>query len=215
MDQKIASLKARREFQERLRQGLVTRAVLISCDHCAQQVSGEMEWSCGYCNYENRRTTLYSFLHKCQKCDREPKSCVCPGCSKFIFLDEDNDATHPASKAQSISRAAPPEDLRAKKRKEHSERKEALEQELEITKLAIKLAQIKALVEAPKEETVKSRMKRLLKEKLDQRMGAFDAARECQKEAAEEFKDDPERLKDAEDGIQEFLDERSLDGPIT
>lgn len=42
-----------------------------------------------HCAYENRRTSLYSFLYKCEECDREPKSYVCADCGSTTALDRD------------------------------------------------------------------------------------------------------------------------------
>jgi hypothetical protein len=207
MDQKSAALRARREFQERLKRGLVTRPVYQSCAYCHKDISSDMDWACGYCGYANRRTSLYSIFYKCQKCDREPKSYVCPHCEKITALDVDDDHSHPARYAPKTAKASkpekrdPPEDSRLQRRREHEEKIEELEQKIERTELEKKLAALEKPSEDDPALAAREKMRRRIKARLGQVIDMRLAIKECRTELAAEFKDDPEMLTDLNDAL--------------
>ncbi|MFA6287469.1 MAG: hypothetical protein WC661_08795 [Opitutaceae bacterium] len=206
------SLRGRREFKERLNRGLVTRPVFESCEYCRKETSSEMAWRCGYCSYENRRTTIYSFLNKCQKCDRAPKSYVCPYCERTSILDGDGDRTRPAcrivARPEKKKVEAPKEDPRMQRKKNFEERKEALEQEIEITTLTTKLAQAKEPISTPKKDTVMMKIEKDLSEYFERYMGGYLTAKEFRVKIAERYKDDADLLERANEVVNGWLESR-------
>jgi len=240
MDGPIPALKARAAFASALSRDLVTQPISLTCPHCGEAVLSSMEWTCGYCRFDNKRTALYSFLYKCQKCDREAKSFLCPHCSKVCFLDGDNDRANPArrcartkpKKATPVPEVAPAplpnlpvpippepkmehyfepkEDPRVERKRAHEDRKERLFQEIEIAELTARLEAIRSPRAEKEEDAMKSRLEKELNEYVGRLIGGYVTAREFKNKIAERYKDDPEILHKANDVVAKWLEERML-----
>ena len=207
----VTPMRAREAFKQRTRSllGLQPEPIELLCDYCGKFVPSDMKWRCGYCDHENHRTEVYSFLDKCQACDREPKAFVCPNCGETNFLDADKDGAQPARKLVERPKPAPQEDPKAKKRREHESRKEELEREIELAKLTSALAQAKAAGETKKDPTVQERMKEEIRRYLERFMGSHMAAKELWAEFAERFKGDPETMEMVNEAIQRYLEDHA------
>jgi type II secretory pathway component HofQ len=168
-----------------------------------------MKWRCGYCDNINHRTEVYSFLSKCQKCGREPKSFVCPHCGEKNALDKDKDRRNPACEAVASRKPVPPIDLNAQKRREHEARKEELEREIDLAKLAAILAQTKALAEAQKEKPASEKVKEDVRKFVEHMMGFHLAVKEVRSELAVRCKDDPDALAMLNEALDKYLEDHS------
>ena len=213
MSKTVFPLRAREAFKQRTRSlfGLQPQPIELLCDYCGKFVPSDMKWRCGYCNHENHRTEVYSFLSKCQACGREPKAFVCPHpqCGHVNFLDEDKDGSHPAQQIVERPKPVPQEDPKAQKRREHESRKEDLEREIELAKLNSVLAQAKAAGEINKDPTAQEKMKEEIRRYLERVMGDHMAAEELRAEFAERYKDDPETMKMVNEAIERFLEDHA------
>jgi len=169
-----------------------------------------MEWQCGYCKYENRRTTLYSFLYKCQKCDKEPKTFLCPHCGASTSLDADDDTTHPAVYAPRKAKPALAEDPREEKRKAHAELKEDKERAIELAELDAKHVAILAAGQSKKVDTSLEKMETMLTEYIALVAGGEMAAIKVRRKLAEDYKDNPELLKKLDKALTRRLEETFL-----
>jgi hypothetical protein len=92
----VTSLTARAKFQERLIFSVLLKPLRMFCNHCDKFIPSDIAWKCGHCDAENLQTKIYSFLNKCRRCKRSPKSFVCPHCNGYVFLDLSNDSSNPA-----------------------------------------------------------------------------------------------------------------------
>src|SRR5258708_5258030 len=101
----ISTLKARKKYKQRLLFGLAVKTLGPLFRDCGKYIPSDLEWKCGYCDAENHRTKLYSFLRKCRHCKRPPKAMQCPHCSQPNYLDKDRDPRHAA---RALSLALPP-----------------------------------------------------------------------------------------------------------
>jgi hypothetical protein len=159
-----------------------------------------MKWNCGYCDFPNRRTSLFSFLNKCQECGKEPKAYLCPSCEEINFLDRDMDASNPARlfvEAKKLPAKEAQENPRAKKRREHAEKIEDIRQDIEREEHLAKLAQVKAPSDPHKDKTPRERLKEMVKARLGKHTDLASVIKELRKEEAERCKDDPDGLEDA------------------
>jgi uncharacterized Zn finger protein (UPF0148 family) len=197
----ISPLNARQEFQKQLVHGLVAQPITCSCSGCGKGISSDMEWRCGYCDCENRRTTLYSVLYKCQSCDRAPSAVICPYCEQTVALTERSDLSRPARYAPKKAKESVQENPSAQKQREHNEKKKELEQKIEIAHLEARLNEVHKPAEddsaASAREKVRKRIKALVGQHLDVRL----AIKECRAELAAECKDDPELLADLDEAL--------------
>jgi len=173
MSKSVPPPEARNVFKRQARTlwSLPSESIQVICSHCAKAVPGDMKWHCGYCNNDNHRTEVYSFLSKCQKCGREPKSFVCPHCGKINALDKDKDERNPAREAVEMPKPVPPVDPRTQKRQEHEARREELEREIDLAKLAAILAQTKASADAQKEKPASEKIKEDVRKFVEHTMG--------------------------------------------
>jgi hypothetical protein len=195
---------ARAEFKKR--SGITNLDVSplhVSCGNpeCQKTVPSDMKWYCGFCDFSNRRTGLFSFLNKCQECGKSPKAYLCPHCQEMNFLDKDMDASNPArlfieARKGPPKESMPQESARAKKRREHSEQIEDIKQEIEKEEHLAKLAQVRAPVDPNKDKTPRERLKEMILARVGKDTNLASVIREVRKEEAEKCKDDPEGLED-------------------
>jgi hypothetical protein len=125
---------ARDAFRKQLRPFAGKKPVKCICSSCRMTIPTDLQWSCGYCGFSNRRTDVYSFLNECQKCGKEPKSIVCPDCESPNFLDKDFDSSHAAYKTVQPIQNSKAESPQAVLDREHKERVAQLNREIDIAK---------------------------------------------------------------------------------
>jgi hypothetical protein len=207
------AIEARRAFKKGLGSlfGFDPAPLRLFCERCDKCVPSDVRWVCGHCEHENRRTKLYSFLNKCQSCEREPASYACPHCGATNALESDGSNGLPAkcflAPAEEPKKPAPEVDPRIKKKREHAERKEDLEQEIEITQLNVRLTQLKAS-SAPIEQSPHAALEKSFSEYETHFMGVHMVAKEQRAKNAERYKDDPEMLERAQELVTRWLEER-------
>jgi len=183
----------------------------LFCEHCDKYVPSNLEWRCGYCDHENKRTRIYSFLNKCSKCKRVPKSYACPHCGVAVFLSEEKDESHPARflcgpiEDTPLSPDEAAELLRKQKRQAYTDHKEGLQQEIDIVDLEKRLAVLK---DSPAFKAEKSAREKLLERFTahdEHTMGVRMLEREMKAEYEKEFKDEPEMLEMKLESLDAFV----------
>lgn len=179
---------------------LEKRAVGITCSKCEKYISTNTPWECGFCHQANRNIVQFPFVHQCEHCQAEPKAYQCHHCGKLIFLDADE-------LAQNFARClnAPVVDITKEKVAERKEAKEALIHEIEMTRLAETLQAIKRRAEWAKDKDPMEEIETHFKKFYASQMGAREYARRQRAIFAEEFKDDPEALKNANATLEAWL----------
>lgn len=204
MARKITSLKARKIFKTRLLLGLVLKPLRLFCEHCDKYVPSDMEWVCGHCNEHNHFTKYYSFLNKCRRCKRPPKSYICPHCGAVNYLDKDEESLHPARQIDNTV-PAPPLDHRVEKRQAHEERKEDLANEIEIARLNAALARLKESAEFGFETEAMRKLEKSFSEHDAHVMGVHKIEAREEKLIPEKYKDDPVRQDQARDSLKKWV----------
>jgi hypothetical protein len=202
------TLKARRKFKQRLFFGLAVKPLRLFCNHCGKYIPSDSEWRCGYCDTENLRTKLYSFLRKCQQCKRPPKAFICPHCKEPNFLDKKRDATHAAWNIRTVVPAvvANAEELRSWRKQGREDEKSGLQHEIEIAKLNAELIMVKKSVEFKEKKSIKESLEESLTEFEANTMGARMAAKNRRELYAKEVNNDPDLLRDYDEMLQAWLD---------
>lgn len=184
--------------------------IQIFCPHCGKSIPRQQNWICGYCDGENTDQIFHPVIYKCSHCDQEPKSYICSHCEKTVFFDIDNDARHAArlavSKKPGISRQDPLEE----KKRAHILRKTELEQEIEITALNKRLAQLKLSPEFKEEVSAREKIGKEFSEFQQEVLGFRMLERNERARYAEEFKDDPEGFEDNNLALDDFLERQGL-----
>lgn len=209
----------RAQFKRRLLFGGTDTPLSVICGHCDRYIQSDVPWRCGSCGHENRRTSIYSFVNKCQMCGNEPPSYVCPhdDCREVNHFGKDHDAGPAArpffeNKAKRLSQKKapsppPPETLETKSEREHAAQKRALVHEEELEIIRSRLRKLRLEGEKPQEETGRDRMKKRIRAYLDHFLDGRLAAKDVEAEAEKELKDSPELLRDAKEAIRSFLEE--------
>jgi hypothetical protein len=208
MARNIPTLKAKSRFKQRLFFGLIFRPLRLFCKDCDKYVPSDMAWRCSYCNRENTRTKLYSFLHKCQQCKRSPKSFACPHCESLNFLDKDDNGSHPARSTAAPCSPTLKVDPRAEKRRAHDEQKEALEQAIVIARLDAELTAVKASTEIGKETSAPERLEKSYSDHDAHVLAAHRIAKRERESNAKKYKDDPEFREMADQSVQCWLEQQ-------
>jgi hypothetical protein len=199
----LSILTARRRFKERLICGLIFKPLRLFCVSCGKYVPSDMPWTCGYCDYDHLKVKMYSFLNKCRRCKKPPKSFKCLHCGGVVFLDKDQDGQHPA---RSIGKhVSPPteNELRFKKQEHRIEQKDDLRHEIEIADLQAKLARIKDSSEG---QNSMAGIKRRLSGHEVHHLGVHLAADEKLAEYKVRFADNPPMLQRGKDLVEDFVD---------
>jgi hypothetical protein len=199
--------QARRIFQDRLvfTLGLRRKPLRLFCEHCGMFIPSDLMWLCGYCNHENVRTKLYSFLYKCQKCKQPPKALVCPHCEKIIFIDGSKDGRHAARKAGAMP-IDTEDEARLRKARLQEERKADLEHEIVVTRLNAELAALKKTLEPPKKKLAHEALEENFSEHDAHVMAAHKIAKREKEENKRKYADDPELLARADASVDNWLE---------
>jgi hypothetical protein len=206
MARNIPTLKARARFRERLLFGLtLAKPLRLFCDHCDKFVPSDLKWRCSHCNGENTRTWRNSFLNKCEHCKRSPKSYECPHCQKINFLDRDSDAGHPARQSVAPDPSLADFDYRAFKRELHGDKVEDLRHEIDVERLNLELASLKAARTEPLNDP-RARLEKSFSEHDAHMMAVHEIARRERQRNAEKYRDDPELREMADDSVQMWVE---------
>lgn len=184
---------------------LENRVIGIRCPHCSKYIATNTPWVCGFCQKENRSVDLFPFVHRCEHCGAEPKAYRCHHriCGKVIFLTNDELEDNHATCRNSLP-SAPSSDPTA----DRKEAKEALSHEIEMADLASKLDHIKQRTALGKKKTPNEEIEESFIKHHARVMGSQEFARRQRAVFAEQFKDDPEMLKCANDSLEQWLHER-------
>jgi hypothetical protein len=187
---------------------LEKRPIKIRCPHCRKYIVTNTPWVCGACGKKNVRTDDFPFIFRCEHedCGVEPAAYECHhrDCKKLIFLTEDERRTNIAC-CSDEKKERRGRDERAAKVRTDKEKIEDKANELGVADLDAKLKEIRAKSEGPKIKTLAEQKREAFDSGYDAAMGVRAHARKRRAEAAEEFKDDPESLKDANDAIDDLL----------
>jgi hypothetical protein len=122
------------------------------------------------------------------------------------------DASNPARLFTEVKKGPPKEapsqeSARARKRREHAEKIEDIDQEIEIEERKARLAQVKSPVDPNQDKTPRERLKEVIKSRLGKHTDLASVIKELRKEEAERCKDDPEGLEDANDALDSIRTE--------
>lgn len=177
----------RAEFRKRFRYGEHEALNLdVVCPKCRRPISSAMPWRCGRCQFDNRRTDIYSFLYKCQKCEEEPLGVECPRCGGIVYLTEERRAPFVAA---AIPQTIQKEDPDERERKAHAKSKERLQRKIEIAELNAKLTQAGQAAES-KPKDLEAVLVEQLEADLKKGMALEAAIAKVKHRIAEDFKDD-------------------------
>jgi hypothetical protein len=211
---KFNPLDARPHFKSRmfLTLGLRRKPIQLSCEHCGKLTASDMEWVCGFCDVENHRTKLYSFLFKCEQCKQPPKCLQCPHCKTVMFFGKSRDTRHTARKTQSPTSPETEEQIQAKRAREREDSKAQVEHEITLTRLNAELTKLKKSIE----DTMESGKKKTPHESLEesftehdaQVMAAYKIAKREKEANQKKYADDPELLEMANESIQDWLEKK-------
>jgi hypothetical protein len=168
-----------------------------------------MEWVCGHCNEHNHFTKYYSFLNKCRRCKRSPKSYVCPHCGAVNYLDKDEESSHPARQIDQTVPVPVPvptrQELRVEKQQAHEERKEDLVNEIEVARLNAELVRLKGSAEFDLETLAMRKLQKSFSEHDAHVMGVHKIEAREEKLIPEKYKDDPLRQDQARDSLKKWV----------
>lgn len=179
------------------------------CGECKKYVPSDIEWKCGFCDQENKETDRFSFLNKCQNCEKEPPAYQCHHCDSPVFLDHEREVRNIAVKLGEkvvVNRDAEAQAVKASR----LERKEELEFEIQIASLNKQLAELKAV-----SQPVKSKMDSLrddVDERIDRIFGTEKLAQEKLKEVESDpyFANNPERLGRFKQIVEHWRDQNLI-----
>ena len=194
MSNHILQIEARVAFKRQLRPFGNHTAVNVICSECRQNVPSDMNWQCGFCCHNNYLTETYSFLNRCQKCEKEPRSFLCPHCEMGNFFDSDKDLSHPAHKIVERVKPVHREDPEVLKHRDHEVQMKELEREIEKQKKLVELAKIKSSLEPKREKTEHDKWVEYLVTEALKTLGLEAASPDARKILMEKFKDQPEVL---------------------
>lgn len=210
MAARILNVEARGRFKQRLIFGFIFKPLRLFCDHCDRYVPSDLVWQCGHCDHTNTWSQFYSFLHKCQKCKRAPRSYGCPHCEKINFLDSTRSGSHPARKPPTVHTEVPlpseaaKDSVSERRKREYEERKEEIERAIVLEALNAKLTQLKASSEFRKQKTAREKLEESFNEHSAHVMGARIIAREQRVKNAETYKADPDLLSMANEAVDHW-----------
>lgn len=119
------------------------------CPHCDKHIPAKIEWQCGVCEKKNGRPKWFSFFDKCGNCGSPAKAYRCHHCGKSVFLDDDRDDRHAATKWEPP--AEPETEATITARFKHD--KLQLEFARQLEEAAMRVAQIKSARRAAETKT--------------------------------------------------------------
>lgn len=188
---------------------MVLRPLRLFCDYCDRYIPSDIEWTCGYCAHTNVGTRIYSFLNKCKECKRSPKSYVCPHCGKLVYLDTDEDGSHPASKTSVPIPPETREQIRLRRREAHEDTAEQLNQGIVIAKLNSELARWQAKIEASKPKSRVDQLEREFANRKATTMGVYEIADREYALNASLYKNNPNRKEQADAVVRVWLEDKA------
>ena len=181
------------------------RPIRMACPKCNRIILSNTPWFCAECEHQNRNTTDFPFVHKCEKCGTEPKAYRChhSPCSEILFFSEDKDATNYTYRLN-FPGEAPKLDERTIKLAKSQEIKEDKREEVAIAELDLQLKEINEQIKGPKIKTPLEQKIEMADRFYEASMGIDEHCRKRRAEAAELYKNDPERYKKANDVIKDI-----------
>jgi len=193
-------------------------AVNLFCGECGKHISSKSDWICGYCGNDTKKaldnTNYYSFLNRCVACSMPPGSFICPHCDASNQLSNDRDDEHAARiiGAQVTAIKQPTNSISAAelKRRDHLEKKEELERQIEIALLNKRLKQLQ---DSPEFKDAVSAHEKIEKEFSDfdaERMGFQILERKRRTEIDDEYLDEPELREMKHLVLDAFMVEKGL-----
>jgi hypothetical protein len=198
------ALMVRRAFREELPFTIFTKSLRLFCTHCDKHVPLDMPWKCGHCDKEHVTVKTYSFVNRCELCQRAPKAFLCPHCDIPNFFDKHQVATHPATPLKSKAPEPVEVDPQTQLREVWESRREELEIKLEFARLEAEIEKHGGASPAKKIE------------KEIEAQAAIFVTRQTVFERLtiqyrEKFAGNPNALKQALAYIQRMQDEEALD----
>lgn len=183
----------------------------LFCPNCRKFIELDAIWRCAFCDQENEVNPV---LFRCEKCHKEPESCVCSHCGGVILLTSDGDSLRPAEIVIKKNEDESSEDARAKKREDHLAKKEQLECDIEITRLAAQLEELKASSifkqqVSEREDALSKRFNQFEKHTMGVRM----LAKKKRQEYEMAYKNDPDLLEQLNEGLDSFIEQEAINGP--
>lgn len=186
---------------------LDARAIGIKCPHCERYLASNTPWICGFCGENVMETDEFPFIHRCEHCQTETKTYMCHhrDCGKLIFLTEDklelNYATclnfEEGKSAEVVTDA-----LR------YEREKQELEHKLAMSELATKLDSAEQRRESAKKRGPHEEIEESFSKYFARIMGSEEYAMKRKAMNAEEYKDNPEMLKKADEVVDSWLRSR-------
>lgn len=177
----------------------ITKPFRPFCPHCGKYLPTSLDWKCGFCDYANSKTQIYSFLYQCECCKAEPKAYRCQHCDEVIFLDKNNDDTHCAMVLQSTTEKTKPNEpsiheLRRNQLDEKDHKLTLTGKEIALERAA---QELKALQARRKEERLSryDLLKKSAKDNREHSTGVHRIVAEDRKQAEEDYKDNPHMLQ--------------------
>jgi hypothetical protein len=211
MDIKVTSVNARRRFKDRLvfTLGLGRKPLRFFCDHCGKYIPSDVEWKCGFCDFENRQARVYSFLNKCKRCKQSAPSFRCPHCGDILFLDGRRDDSHVAVKIGSSE----PRDMRLEGViQSRRDREKELQHDMVTTRLNKELDTLQKEIETAKQGSPYFELKEERSKRKARLVAAHIIAKQERETNKKEFGDDAELLEMANSELQDWLDHQALGG---
>ena len=180
------------------------RAIKLRCPGCGKLLRANTPWVCGFCQRKNEKVVEFPFVHQCEHCGAEPKAYKCHHCRELIFLTEDHQEQNHAVCLNSEVKPPPVDSQTLRK-----EEKDKLEHDIYMTEGAVKLEADKLRLEFTKKKTLNEQIEESFTKHHANVMGSVEFARRKRAEYAEEYKNDPEMLKWANESIDDWLKSRT------
>lgn len=182
------------------------RPIFIRCEKCRKSISSSTPWVCGFCKEPNRNAKEFPFVRECEHCHGEPKAYRCHHCTEMmlVYLSEDKDTRNYAYCLNTKGEAADPDE-----QTERQKEKEQKQHQIEVAELELKLKAINEKRDGPKLKTPLEQKKEQFDRGYAASMGIREYAAKKRAEVAEELKNHPELLKQANDAIDDLLEKLS------
>ncbi len=186
------------------------RPIRLRCPKCKKIILSNTPWVCGFCGKENRNANKNPFVDKCGHCEDEPKAYRChhkineKPCGELNFLTAD-----PIERGYAYCVSSPPASPdnepepvpRARVLKEHEEVKQDQQHRVDLAKLEAEWKQYNDLTKEPKIKTPLDQKKAMADNEYSAMMGIHEWADKKRAEATELYKNEPDKLKNANEEI--------------
>jgi hypothetical protein len=185
---------------------LNARPIWIRCPHCKRKIATNTPWVCGACEAKNEHVDAFPVVNRCESCGVEPKAYQChhEDCGKLVFLTDDESLRNYAyclnpsydSKEGKIDPTA------------YAKEKRWREYKISLAKLDI---EIKGLDRQLGEDEKKppshaEKVEASWAKRKAQTITAAEIYRREKKANAENFKDDSEMRKKADEALDEWYE---------